>query len=249
VTISVDRRIGSAELLPLFKRYKAPTKIVTLPAADFAFTGQGPDGEVSVGVERKTIGDFCQSFTSGRFTSHQLPLLHKHYDYVFLIVEGMARREDQDGTIVVWSGASGWRPQAGLTWTSFQGVLTTLQLRAGVFVRETINNGETAGLVAGLWRWFSRDWSAHESHLGPARPYLKSKDAWMVHQPTQEEKIAFQLPGLGPKLSRYVTRFFANSREMVNADASDWEAIPGVGKVTARNIVHALTHKLKRGAQ
>ena len=56
--ILIDSRIGSAELAPLIS---TPNILCQLEFADFTFSGNGPAGQVAVGVERKTIMDLLQS--------------------------------------------------------------------------------------------------------------------------------------------------------------------------------------------
>ena len=53
-----------------------------------SFTGQGPNGPVSVGIEYKRMGDALACMVGGRFTGHQLPGLRQSYQQYWLLVEG-----------------------------------------------------------------------------------------------------------------------------------------------------------------
>ena len=63
--------------------------IVRMDYGDAMVTGNGPCGQVDIGIERKRIGDLVNSITTGRLSGHQLPGLLAQYYKVYIIVEGM----------------------------------------------------------------------------------------------------------------------------------------------------------------
>ena len=83
--ILIDSRTGSGELAPYIS---SPKLVCHLDFADFSFSGNGPEGGVGIGVERKGVMDLLQSMTSGRLVGHQLIGLQKEYDWTYLLVVG-----------------------------------------------------------------------------------------------------------------------------------------------------------------
>ena len=81
--ILVDDRIGAVEIAPLLG---SPNVTCRLEFADFAWSGNGPDGQVDIGVERKSLLDLLASMTTGRLSGHQMVGLTAQYDWVYLLV-------------------------------------------------------------------------------------------------------------------------------------------------------------------
>src|SRR5215471_7722117 len=89
--ILIDERVGSKELLPYFKPFDVEAEICRLGFADAAFVGNGPDGIISIGIERKVLGDLLASMRAERLAGHQLDGLLENYQVNYLIVEGICR--------------------------------------------------------------------------------------------------------------------------------------------------------------
>jgi ERCC4-type nuclease len=88
--ITIDRRTGSGELLPLFP--KGVAELGCLEYGDFAWIGKGPEGlPLAIGVERKQIHDLVNSMASGRLQAHQLPGMINTYKISYLVIEGIWR--------------------------------------------------------------------------------------------------------------------------------------------------------------
>ena len=104
MTILIDNRKGSAELA---KYIDSPTKLLTLEYADFAFQGNGPNGQVSIGIERKSIRDLISSILTGRLSGHQLIGLVNSYDYVSIVVDGPTKT-GTDGYMRIPKGRGKW---------------------------------------------------------------------------------------------------------------------------------------------
>ena len=92
--ILIDDRMGSKELLPLFRPYDVTVELSHLEYADIAFFGNGPTGPELVGIERKTLHDLVNSMRSRRLSGYQLPGLMAAYAWVYIVVEGVWRAGD-----------------------------------------------------------------------------------------------------------------------------------------------------------
>ncbi len=234
--IFIDSREGSHSMAHLI----TDSILVTLDYGDAAFTGSGPDGDVSVGIERKRIGDLLNSIATGRLSGHQLPGLLAEYDKVYLIVEGVWRGNPQTGEIEGprrhgWAGISHGRT---FHYQDVWAYLTTLE-NTGVTVRTTRNMGETCRMIENLEHWWNKGWERHKSHL--AMHKVTHPTALLrTSQPSLIRRIASELPLIGFDRSRVVEACFKSVRDMINADEKTWANVPGIGKVTAKSVVKAV---------
>src|ERR1700685_3075549 len=107
--IYIDDRVGSIELLPTFQSHRNRPQCSSsrLIAGDMCFSGQGAMGNCMIGVERKRLKDMLNSIRSGRFSGEQLPKLIEHYEYSYLIVEGIWRCNWDNGLLEDMWG-NGW---------------------------------------------------------------------------------------------------------------------------------------------
>src|SRR4030042_1651897 len=128
----VDHRVGSVELA---KNIRLPVEVTTLPFADFAFLGYGPNNALwNFGIERKTFPDLLGSIESGRFSGHQLSGLLNHYHVVYFLVEGEYKLVDGDIFIPSGAGRVRWIPVGGakrqhrFSYAQYSGFINTLQV-------------------------------------------------------------------------------------------------------------------------
>lgn len=228
--ISVDRRVGSADLAPVLKALGCPVKVLELGYGDVSFTGRGPnESEIATCIEIKTIYDLVGSMESGRLSGHQLPLMLASKARVVVLVEGFWRA-GRSGVLEVGR----WRRRgnfSGFVWSDLPrqrqvmysavvNYLATMSIRAGVEVARTTDRLETAHWVAQRWRWWnSKPYEAHRSHLatppeammdhGLMRPV---SDSWR-----QTFAIAAVLPGLGSVRARALADYFKCPAALVAA--------------------------------
>ena len=104
--ILIDSSTGSRELLSKILETGAPACLVDIKdeGADYAFQGNGPDGPILIGIERKTLTDLVDSIYSGRLAGIQVPKMQETYSVRVLVVEG-EWRADKEGRIVrPWAG-------------------------------------------------------------------------------------------------------------------------------------------------
>lgn len=235
--ILIDDRTGSKELYSLLPPGTAD--ICRLNFGDCAWVGRGDNKPVMVGVELKGVNDVLNCITTGRFSGHQLPGLLKDYDVIYLIVEG-ATRPGKEGTLERL-GRGGWQPVVLGTrvWMhrELDNWLTTMESVAGIRLRRTESERETAACILNLYRWWNdKEWNEHRSHLA----FDRSTRPTLLH-PSLAIRVAKELPGVGYQKAGAVARFFHGSvREMVNAPEDRWKEVDGIGKVLSQRIVEEI---------
>lgn len=234
--ILVDDRTGSVEIAPLLQN----SMVCHLEYADFAFTGNGPEGPVNVGIERKTIHDFLQSMTSGRLSGHQIVGLTQQYDWVYILLEGIWRPDRHTGILQHtnkegrWSALShGSRKFMARDVYNF---IQTLQIICGIVVVATSNRWETAMWLTSCQGWWSKEWTKHKSHLQHQKPTTH------VHltKPNLVTRMASQLTGIGWDKARKIGERFSNMTELMDATEGELEEINGIGPKIASGIVKEL---------
>src|SRR5574341_1238250 len=109
--ILLDDRAGSKDLAPFMPK-SVPFTLTRLEYGDVAFSGRGPSGVCTVGVEIKKIPDLVDCIYSGRFAGHQLPGMLDTYDYCYLLVEG-ATRAGKLGTLEYRRAGGKWAEPYG----------------------------------------------------------------------------------------------------------------------------------------
>jgi ERCC4-type nuclease len=234
--VLIDDRRGSVELA---KHIPADKEILRLEFADFAWTGNGPAGPVVIGVERKTIRDLVNCMVDGRFVGHQLPGLLRAYDVVYLVVEGMWRRNPATGMLESKAGKE-WRLLMGSKGARPLSFLHTLTHLAGVRTWRTSHQRETGWWVAECHDWWQKPWDRHKSlqhfHVSQG-PRVVGGEVLMEDAPSLVARIAKEFSGVGWDRARAIGEAFGSLREFMAADEVVLAVIPGIGKKTAHNIV------------
>ncbi len=231
--IFVDNREGSKELFDLLHE----ALLVRLEYGDCAFEGNGPNGTIKIGVERKAINDLIQSINSGRLSGHQLPGLLETYYKVYLIVEGMWRANRKDGTVEVFRYGK-FKPLGSSRFTSKRiwGYLTALNASTGVTVFITVDMAETVLVIEELEHWWNQPWNLHRSHvminrLDPPSPYLKPG------KPSQFRRVVSQIDGIGfEKLLEVEKKFHGSMQQMYKASVDEWMKKGTIGHITAKRV-------------
>lgn len=234
--VLIDDRVGSRELVDLISN----SILVHLDYGDAAFEGNGPDGSIKIGVERKALGDLVQSISSGRLSGYQLPGLLEVYQKVYLIVEGLWRGSRKDGTIEVFRhGKFKSLGESKFTSKRVWGYLTALNASTGVQVFITSDMVETALVVEELHQWWGQKWEKHHAmtmmnKLNPPSAYLRPG------KPSLLRRIAIELPNIGYDRVMQVEKAFGTVNKMFEATEEEWRMVEGIGKVTAKNAWKAL---------
>lgn len=252
--ILVDRRVGSAEFLNPLRHLGCQSCIETLDAADFAFNGNGPDGPVVIGIERKTVSEMTDR--TNRFSGRQVRLLSSCFDLQFLVVEGQFRPNAE--THVLETRTQDWgKWYTGFGKPTHYGEVASFLIGLdanGVRVMRTGNEAETAAWIVWLYKYYQKEWSEHKSLRSiyappPSRP--AGKMTW--EEPTLVTKMVAQIEGMDQK-AWAVGKKFKTPREMVLATEEEW-LIAGpmkngrkqtiVGKVLAGKIREQLNGQAK----
>jgi len=233
MTILIDDRTGSKEFLG---HLKPPHETRRLPYGDFAFVGNGPTGKLGIGVERKTIPDLVQSFTSGRLSGHQLIGMVDHYDILYVVVEGIWRTNPD--TCMLETLRRRWVPVRGaIAGTEVMGFLHSLTCIAGVRVWCTRGRDDTSTWLGSLYNWWQKRWDNHRTlkqfHVEPpARAYM--------YRPTDTHKILKEIPGVGWEKGQALEKRFGTVLEVALASMQELTEVPGIGDVLARKILDTL---------
>lgn len=262
MSITIDPRRGSGELARLFGSFSIPVYVEQLDSADFAFGGNGPNGDISIGVERKALADFLTCMSDERFTGFQLEKLLTTYHYTFVVIEG-TYRPSVDGFIdicVPIKDRFGNENEKMMCWKSLyegskkrtlysqlEGHVNTLRLKAGTpnagfMVVNTTDARHTAGMVAHLYRWFDKPWAEHLSHIGFYDPasLFRGKSSFEMRVAMQIEKVGVDRAGSIVKAFPGVNGTESPLEQMMAATEKDWENVEGIGPTGAKNIYRQL---------
>ena len=218
--------------------------------SDVCFWGKDDnDGVLKVACERKKIGDLAQCINDGRLM-HQVQIAKENgIDVLCLVVEGRVRSNPDDGLleIPVWGinprtmcHAEIWTPvKPTITYSRFDQYLTELDYLIGIVVKRSADVKETAAIIKALWDNFQTPPNKHGSlHQIYTQPSCESV---LLMRPSLVRRVAKELSGIGWGRSQVVAERFKSVRELVDADAKDWQGIDGIGKKTAEKVVKART--------
>jgi ERCC4-type nuclease len=237
--IVIDPRTGSGELEPLFKSYGIDVIKDTLTFGDFAFSGNGPNGAVGVGIERKRMNDLVASIRDKRLSGYQLPGLLKTYDYVYLLIEGIFR-VGKSGAIEIYVHKA-WRNMiAGtrtVTYREIDHYVASLTHMCGVNVLYTGTKEQTVEQIISRYRWWNdKEWSKHGSfdQIYTHVPDPIGRSRLMRRTVSLVDKVAAQLFGVDKKAFE-LGKKFKTVKQLANATVSELEQV--VGKKLASSIM------------
>lgn len=234
--ITLDDRIGAVELAPLLRTLGAKVKVARLTFADAAFYGHGPSGECHIGVERKKVAELVNAMTDTRFTGHQIPGLLKTYERRHLLVEGRYWPDPRTGLLMVNGQEAGYGRKRFM-YTDFEHFLMSVQFKAGLIVKQTNSDKDSAWWLYTLYTWYTKPWEKHKSvyAIDEVKP-----DTAILDERTLVRRVAAQLPGVGWVRSKAVEAHFASVDDLCKARVADWVEIAGIGKTIARVVVRAI---------
>lgn len=247
--LTIDPRVGSGDLLTPLQSLKVPAELGHLEFADVQVIGRGPEERpVLIGVEIKEIGDAIRCMTDGRFVAHQLPGLHKQYELVYFLIQGLTTG-DENGELQVfkrghWGPLSfGHRPWRYDTFASW---LISQENRSGVRLVQTADRRATALWLRALWaNWNLQAWEEHKSHVGMHWKPMNASGAVDLTVDLDEQMktrmhVAASLKkGIGYEKAKAAAEHFASPRAIVNATETEWKQIAGFGAKLAAGMVAA----------
>lgn len=233
--ITIDYRKGSVDLKPLFEAHRLPHEVGTLPFGDFAFEGNGAKGTSLIGIEYKKVPDLLECLRDGRFVGHQLPGMLEHFDYSYLVIEGITRPEPNSGLLqemVIGKGGSPWwrdvmfGGRRRFMWRDWDNFITTLE-QSRLKVRRVDNAEMTVHTVGSLHHWYTgKQWHEHQSLRAlhsAAYPTMTLENKSAVVR-----RVAKEFVGIGVERSLAVHGQFHTVWDMVTALREEWLRVPGL---------------------
>lgn len=244
----VDDQSGSKDLFPFLKPIMPGEVFLTRidpPFGDMMWYGNGPDGEVRVGVEYKKFEELMTSMVDGRVIK-QLRGMLLNYDRRYLLIEGRIRCDRNTGVMQKQRG-DGWqdieRGGRGITYNELEHWYTTIEEQTQTRVKQTFDSHESARWLKMKHSWWvNKTWDEHDSmnqfHVPPP------PTATFV-EPSLLRRVAKELPSIGWDKSIAAEAKFKHVREMVNANEQTWMEIDGIGRTIAGRIINELTGGVK----
>lgn len=232
--IMVDPRKGSGELAHRFEKYGIPTdSSQELPAGDFAFSGNGPNGaSFFIGVERKALADMLKSSYDGRLTNGQMPALCSPlFDRAYIIVEGVFR-SGEDGIMEVMrgkiKGRTNWVPMMIGTrrfmYSEYSKFVVGLQEFTSVVVMRTASEDETVKTIIDIHNyWNSKLYEQHSSHNSKRVNHVEITPWSFIRT------VASELPGIGERGSKEIERYCSHYSLSIGLE-SPMEVMMGISE-------------------
>jgi len=245
--ILVDSRTGSRELLTLIRYLGVDAELQDNLDSDFQFVGNGPDGDLLIGIERKAIGDLINSIIEKRLAGEQVGHMQAVYDRCYLVVEGYYRRQPSSGLIEVRAGRD-WRVASQrLNYGQMTRFLCSIQEQADFGIWRTIDERDTAAYIADLYGWWSKDWKEHKTHKVIYKPRLNlkatgHKATMFKRHPNLTELWLSSLTGIADDAER-LAQFFATAAHITHFTVEDWKRIKGIGPIKAKKIVEEINKR------
>lgn len=241
--ILVDSRVGSRELLQTIRNLGVEAETAPNLDADFQFDGNGPDGSVLIGIERKTIADLVDSITSERLAGGQIGRMLSTYSVCYIIVEGIYQRSKLDGSLEVLLGRE-WRPlRTRITYDAVDRFLCSLEETATFRLRRTRDDYETAVSIVNMYKFWDKEWHDHttaKAIYAPVStpPRTSHKPQIYAIKATPVEKWICQLPLIDGR-AHELAKLFKSPYDLATADEARWLTIKGhrLGKKTIATIL------------
>lgn len=239
--ITLDDREGSRDLAPHLRDIGLRIVLGRLEYGDVAFEGWGPGGvRTTVGIEHKTLADLCNSYRTQRLEGHQAPGMTRVYGPRYLIIQG-DHTEDPDTGLIQVPARGGWKVLSlgsqRFTYREVDNFLTSLENFFDLRVRKVRDEWMSAVTIRDLYRYWTKPWEEHQTGR---TIYTPPPDEVMYTKPSYLRRAAYQLDGVGWKLSGEIEGRFRSAVSMVMADVDEWLQIEGIGKVRAERIVREL---------
>jgi ERCC4-type nuclease len=248
MTVFVDDRVGSRELLRPLKRAGCSVKETRLDFGDVIVPVNGPQGEIRIAVERKRVDEMVGAIMDPRFTSRQLPGLLTHFPLSYLVIEGGYRQGPQGELLVGWGREAGFTKQRFL-YDTFEHFLlsieiqTTLHNAGRLRVKRTQSLYETVAFVAAMASWGRKRWQDHGSFKVVDEARVGSSREVGFEEQSTKRSVAAQLPGVYWKRSAAAASHFPSIFQMIIAGEQKWRGVEGIGPKTAKRIVKAIRER------
>jgi ERCC4-type nuclease len=217
---------------------KAKAQIEQLPYGDFAFEGNGPQGQILVGIERKTLSDMLNCIDDARYVGQKVGM-RKMYRVSILMIEGVWKPDTLTGYLMECIATLTWKPlryRSQMTrYSKLFRYLLTVQL-SGVCVIWTRDIEHTAYNIIECYHYFQKKWEDHTSLMEIHRMNLPELNG----KPSLVRRWASDLDDIGVKYSQIAEGLFRTPIRLATADESAWLRIKGIGIGTAQNIIRQI---------
>lgn len=244
--ILIDNRVGSKELLEIIRRIGLEAETTHLEYGDACFTGNGPNGTVMVGVERKTLNDMLQCIEDARYSERQLPGMRKLYSLCFLALEGLwaaGNGNGFDGVLMQgFRGGQSWGPLRHRTsrttaYSKLFRYLVSVSM-ADVRILYPPDIFQTAYQICELYQYFQKPWHKHTSLLSIQKPNIPT----LTGKPSLVRRWAESIDDVGVEYGMEAERLVKSGRALANLDEEFWATLTGkggkrLGGAIARRIV------------
>lgn len=234
--VVVDNRIGSKHLASKLGKLGLEVSLERLEFGDVAFKSKE---DKQIGIEIKSIRELFTDHTLNRFTGHQIPGLLDNYDWVYLVVEGLTKR-DSDGDICEYRG--GYWKKVGYggknyTYQTFCKYRNSLFVLAGIETITTASPSDTIEVVGGLYQWWQEGLQRHKS-LNCF--YSKPPERFEFKTPSLFRRMTKEISGLGWERTKLLEEKYPTMERLLKASEKELAQIPGIGKVLAKEIHRSL---------
>lgn len=232
-------RDAQKEILANIHRAGVKAQLSPLEFGDACFEGNGPQGKIAVGVERKTIGDMLNCIDDARYSAHQRPGMMAMYQKSILMIEGVWKPDVATGYLMECFNTLAWRPYKQRTqmvrYNKLFRYLLTVQF-SGVTVIWSRDIEQTAYNICEIFHWFQKPWEQHTSLLEMQKLNIPALNG----RPTLLQRWAAELDGVGVKHSLDALKIFKTPYDLAKSEETDWITLPGIGAKLARSIIRQI---------
>lgn len=236
---------GHFEFKQIIWRIGVPCEVVpmaVMPYGDACFQGNGPDGPISVGIERKKIHDLLQCIDDHRLSARQMVGMRETYHKCYLYVEGLFKPHE-DGTLMEGflgkDGKLSWGPlryrSQTVKYSKLRRYLFSIA-HGGFDVVYTRDIFQTAYDVTEAYHYWNKKWKDHTSLLELQKFALPC----LTGEPSLTRKWAHDIRGIGIKHSEQAEKVFKSPIKLATASEMEWLRIEGIGVDTAQRIVREI---------
>lgn len=249
--ILVDAAVGSRELRGPILSQGVSCDISPLKWGDACFSGNGPDGEMMVGIERKKIHDLLQCIDDGRYNNQRIGM-NMMYQVSVLYLEGLWKCKE-DGTlmegfrdyeserklkqvsdkstreVIAWTDLK-MGPRRVMYYTLYRYLRSVAH--AGVIIVLTRDMAHTVVNIVNDYHYYQKKWSDHKSMRQVHMPTI----ATLTRRPPLRKLWAHACEGVSTVYGEQATKYFPTAIRLANSDETDWVRV-GVDVKTAQNIV------------
>lgn len=212
-----------------------------LDSADLCFEGNGPDGTITIGIERKSLHDMLACIEDGRYND-QRRKMKKAYGVSILMVEGLWRAHEDGWLMQGWPNSNGvsWgycRPRGRpILFSVLYNYLLSVA-HSGVTVTYPADSYQLCCQVKAAYHYYQKRWKDHTAMLDMKTIALPTLE---LNGPSLVRKWAADIDAIGTKRSMQAERLFKKPIKLATADEMAWLGIDGISPAMATRIVRQI---------